>query len=264
MIEKYIKRNKIREIFARLCFRLLNKIERNNNSNPYKNGEFLFIERFSRLYPNKDKIIIFDIGANNGKYSKKIIDIRKKNYELHLFEPQRQCYEILKKKFLDIKYVNLNNFGLSDKNSDVWLYKDKEGSGLASLYQRNFKIINKKMDLKEKISLKKPSDYIKENKIKKINLVKIDIEGNETKCLEGFEKYLSKNYIDFIQFEYGGCNLDSKTTLFEIFTFLENAGFIITKIMPKNLEKREYKPYMENFSYANYLAISQSILKNKF
>ena len=78
--------------------------------------------------------------------------------------------------------------------------------------------------------------------------------------MEGFGSYLNADFIDYIQFEYGGANLDSKTSLMELYKFFKDRGFIVTKVMPKGLEIREYSPFMENFMYSNYVAISIKIL----
>jgi hypothetical protein len=44
------------------------------------------------------------------------------------------------------------------------------------------------------------------------------------------------------------------------FSLLEEKGFCIAKILRKGLELRRWKPYMENFQYSNYVAISNKIL----
>ena len=111
--------------------------------------------------------------------------------------------------------------------------------------------------MSEDIFLKTGCDYIEEHAIKHIDLLKIDVEGHELKVLQGFEKYLSVDFIDYIQFEYGGANLDSHTSLLELYS---KRHFLIAKILPKGLEIRTYQSYMENFMYANYVAISKRIL----
>jgi hypothetical protein len=78
----------------------------------------------------------------------------------------------------------------------------------------------------------------------------------------GFGEYLNGDFIDFIQFEYGGANLDSKTSLLDIYSCLEDRGFIIAKIYPQGLEIRDYKPFMENYCYSNFVAISKKILED--
>ena len=46
----------------------------------------------------------------------------------------------------------------------------------------------------------------------------------------------------------------------EIYNFLNDRGFKIAKMMPNGLELR-YNPYMDNFNYANYVAISSRVLE---
>ena len=99
-----------------------------------------------------------------------------------------------------------------------------------------------------------------ERKIPRINFLKIDIEGHELFAFKGFGRYLNSKFITAIQFEYGGANLDSHTSLMEIYDLLEKGGFEIFKIKPKYLERRKYHPHMENFVYANYIAISKNTL----
>jgi hypothetical protein len=45
----------------------------------------------------------------------------------------------------------------------------------------------------------------------------------------------------------------------EIYGLLQSKGFLIAKVMNKGLVLREYMPYMDNFNYANYVAVSKKI-----
>ena len=145
---------------------------------------------------------------------------------------------------------------MSDGEREATIYYDRETSGLASLYKRD---INKvELSTQETIKLRRLDDYINENEIDRINFIKIDIEGHELDAFRGLGDYLSADFIDAIQFEYGGANLDSHTSLKEIFDTLTNAGFNLYKVMPTHLEYREYRPWMDNFRYANYVALSKS------
>jgi len=90
--------------------------------------------------------------------------------------------------------------------------------------------------------------------------MKIDIEGHELKAFEGVGNYLDKEFIDFIQIEFGEENLDFYTCILEFFNFLETRDFVLYKIMPNYLEPRNWKPFIKNFVYANYVAISKNAL----
>ena len=246
-----------------LLLKIFNKLENNGNANFNYNGEKHFINLFISSISRAKKVCFFDIGANVGEYSSILLEkINSKNIDaqIHLFEPTNSCFKTIHKKFKDINNVYLNNFGASDFDGEAKIYYDKEESGLASLYQRNLNYYNLSMNYSESIILKRLDTYIESEGIEHINFIKIDVEGHELKSLEGFGSYLNADFIDYIQFEYGGANLDSKTSLMELYKFFRDRGFIVTKVMSKGLEIREYSPFMENFMYSNYVAISNKIL----
>lgn len=260
----FVKSPHIKQKLRNACFMIFNLLENNNNGNFQKNGERKFIDNlFMKFRENPDKKrIIFDIGANVGNYSKIITDITEKNgieIELHIFEPTKACFKELESKFDKRNDVFLNNFGVSNAKTSSRIYYDEEKSGLASLYQRNLDSYSISLDNIEEICLERMEDYINEKKISHIDFVKIDIEGHELKAFEGFGEYLRPDFIDYIQFEYGGANLDSNTSLMDLYVFFGEKGFKIAKVMPKGLEIRNYSPIMENYNNANYMAFSKDI-----
>jgi FkbM family methyltransferase len=223
----------------------------------------IFIE-MEKKFLSKICLNMFDIGANVGEYSlmlKEKLQLHNCNYNVHLFEPTKYCFRKIKDKFEGDKRFTLNNFGISNRNSRSTIYYDHEGSGLASLYKRELDLYSIELKENEEIMLRKLDEYIKENDIKHINFIKIDIEGHELKAFEGMGDFLSYNFIDFIQFEYGGANLDSHASLLDFYNLFKDKGFKIAKVMPKGLEIREYASFMDNFQYANYVAISKNVLK---
>ena len=255
------KTNPWREKIISKLLGLIYRLDNTGSGNFEKNGEENFINQFVESN-DKQPLIIFDVGANVGDYSQLLKDKLKtrKNYSLHLFEPQKSCFYDLKKRF-DGDNIIINNFGLSDSAEKAIVYKNEDKSEITSLYKRNLKFYNFDMDKQEEIELRKASDYIKESGIKHINLLKIDVEGHEIKALSGFGEYLNSNFIDYIQFEYGGANIDSHTNLLDFYNLLLPKGYKIAKIMPQYLELRDYNPRLDNFVYQNYVAISEKILE---
>lgn len=251
--------NNFREKFIRKLLGLTYRLDNSGGNSFDRNGEENFINSFVNLVNKKDPVI-FDIGANIGEYSEILVKkFKEAKYSIHLFEPQKNCHTNLNKKFSNNKKTILNNFGLSNKEEIVTMFKNEEKSPFASLYKRNLEFYDLKMNVEEKIELKRADLYIESHDIKHINLVKIDVEGHELVTLDGFGKYLHSDFIDFIQFEYGGANLDSHTNLMDFYNLLEPKGFKICKIMKKNLEYRKYNPRFDNFVYQNYVAVSSVI-----
>lgn len=249
--------SRLQSKFSSILLTLFNRLENNNNADFHTNGEEHFLKEY--IHSLGGEIALFDIGANVGGYSEILIEICKRKglqYHLHLFEPTQACYSILQQKFSRNNNVLLNNVGVSDADSTSEIFYDAEKSGFASLYQRDLSSVNITMNKKETITLVRLDDYVSKLNIQKIDFLKIDIEGHELAAFRGLGTYLNSGFIKAIQFEYGGANLDSGTTLRELYHMLQGAGFQLFKIMKRHLEPRAYELKMENYQYANYVALS--------
>jgi len=256
------KENPLVEKIKSVLFTINNRLDNNNNPDIDTNGESFFLNGFLNSFD--DKVTVFDVGANIGHYSEIISERcceRNLKYDLRLFEPTASCFDELKRKFAGNNGISLNNFGVSDSEKKTVIYYDTQKSGFASLYQRNLSHENINMNKSEEIIIRRLDSYIEETGIRHIDLLKIDIEGHELFAFKGLGKFLNSTFITAIQFEYGGANLDSHTSLKDIYSLLEPAGFEIYKIMRSGLLKRKYSGRMENFQYANFIALSGGFRK---
>lgn len=254
----------VRKKMKSLCLRIFNYLDNNNNVVFDKNGESLFLEYISKYFRKiNDPLVVFDVGANKGDYTEKCIEkfeLNKLKYNIHVFEPTSFSYNKLEGS-IQLPNVTLNNFGLSDVEGKVDIFFDTEGSSLASLYCRKIDNANYEFKGKEEILLKRGSQYCAERGINHIHFLKLDVEGHELNVLRGFENMLRSHSIDFVQFEYGGANLDSKILLRDIFEFFELNNYRIYKIMKNGLVQKKYSPQWENFSYCNYIAAASEIVE---
>lgn len=245
-----------------LALRVFSRVENNGNCNFNTNGEKVFVKSLIEFF-NKhfyDQIIMFDVGANTGEYTKMLLDNSihlNKGASIHVFEPTGSCYQILEERFADCNRVILNKKAVSNDRRTACIYYDKPLSGLASLYKRNLDSFLIEMNQSEIVETIRLDDYIENSGVGHIHFVKIDIEGHEMAAFEGLGAYMRGDFIDFIQFEYGGANLDAHTSLMELYALFEKAGFLLAKVMPKGLDIRPYRPWMDNFQCANYVAISK-------
>lgn len=171
-------------------------------------GDYLMqfeIDYFNSIKDNCE--LIFDVGI--GGFS---IFFDLPNLNVHYFEPFSLSFEDLKNQTITNKKFYLNNFGLSDSEGILPLYSE------GSLFKRIMS--NKIID---HCTVKKGIDYCIENKISKIDFLKIDVEGMETKVLNGFGDFLSN--VRYIQFEYGIGLRDAGSNLGEIMNLLKKYGF---------------------------------------
>ena len=216
------------------------------------------------IFKNPPKILI-DIGAHKGTYTE---EVRKKvhNIECYLFEPSITNIKILNQKFLNDKdKVFINNFALSNKKADAILFSNTPGSGIGSLTKRrldHFKRLGSQgydweMNVEEEVSLIRFDEYWK-NKNQLIDYVKIDVEGHELDVLEGFGDLINK--IKLIQFEFGGCNIDTRTFFQDFWYFFQEKNFLLYRISPRGRRLIEfYTPREENFMTSNYIAVNQNV-----
>jgi FkbM family methyltransferase len=205
------------------------------------------------------KIIFFDCGSNFGFYSLFVASLSKKN-RIFAFEASKNTKLQLDKNILINNFNNIISYNkaIADIENQELIFNVSDNDWESSLTHSDFlsfkseRILSTTID--HEIKLKDfTTDYFL--------IIKIDIEGHELKAFEGFGKYLDGDFVDYIQFEYGGANLDSHTSLMELCKFLEERGFRVAKVMPSGLEIRKYSPFMDNFNYANYVAISNKVVR---
>ena len=253
----------VRKIYHRFRWfpgRLYRKLRfrKNVTVNPAENGELHFANHI--LSGPRQRIIVFDVGANKGEYAGMIGGVLNDggitDFEIHLFEPQQSCFEELKEKFGNDSRFIINPFGLSDFEGKAEIHFDFSGSSAASLFERKDVHLNQKSI----IELKRLDSYAKDNGINTIHLLKIGTEGNERAVLKGSGEFLIPSTIEAIQFEYGGTFLDARVTLAEVVQLLMNRGYKVGKLQQDGVQFRSHLgDFIEDYSYSNYVAVDPNL-----
>jgi len=223
-------------------------------------GEIVLAKRLQKKFEEEKKeLCIFDVGANKGLF----IDLLNENlirsaYHVHAFEPSKVCIEDLEKKYARDPKISVNPFALGDIQGKKELFFDKPGSTLSSFSKRKLGHIRIDFDRSEVVNVNTIDNYCREKKIGHIDLLKIDVEGHELDVLNGAAQNLSGGKIKMISFEFGGCNIDSRTFFKDYYYFLKQYGFNdIFRITPSGfiLPIQKYKEELEQFRTSNYLAV---------
>jgi len=162
------------------------------------NEAILFYPKLKRFYKKvlPTNPTIFDVGANKGQSADFFLSIRP-SARITSFEPNPNLFQFLKQKYQGVKNMTLVNKGASNAKQVLTFYINKldltssfEPLNLDSKYLakkaqvmgvKPSEIISEVLEI-EAISL---SDYIQEQAIEHIDLLKIDTEGHELKCLKG-------------------------------------------------------------------------------
>ena len=203
-------------------------------------------------YTNKKKILnyfksklkdVFLIAIDVGTHKGETIDFFLDNFnikQIFCCEPNTEVFSELnnKKKYQDEK-IKLFNLGLGQLNEEKQLsiLRDSSSSTLnpfnenSKYFKRKKKILNyfsysdEYISKKELVKILKTSDFINQNQIKDIDVLKIDTEGYEYKILKGINNDQFK-FIKFIYFEHHYDLMLNKGYKFrDINDFLVEKGF---------------------------------------
>lgn len=217
-------------------------------------GEVYVLNYISKVYKSTDDVVVFDVGSNIGDYAILLGKYFNANSGIYCFEPSLASFNVLQQKTSGCKNVFLHNIGFGIKSEKIELFFDKLESGLASLYKRRLDHFNINMSKSEIVEINTIDEFCSANGIRHIHFLKMDVEGNELNILYGAKQMIESDSIDFIQFEFGGCNIDSRT-YFQDFFYLLKDRYHIYRILKKGLFQIDtYSEKYEIFTTTNYLA----------
>lgn len=157
------------------------------------NLEYKFYNFLANLkHISKDSFVI-DIGANIGDVTGFLYE--KFEPTIYSYEPNISCYKFMLDRFKDKPKINLFNTAVSNFDGKSNLYFHKNSKGIndvkyiqgATLRPEKDNIDNKKKIEIECINIK---NILEENK--KIDLIKIDIEGSEYSIMPEIINYRDK------------------------------------------------------------------------
>ncbi len=225
-----------------------------NGGNVINSGEVNVLYEINKEI-KKNELIVFDVGANIGNYSKAVLKYCNEfnNVNIHCFEPSKSTFELLKDNLEGKDNIILNNVGLNSMDRETKLYSFAGNSQLSSIYKRELDYCNIPNDGEEKVKLITLDSYCRSNGINYIDFLKIDVEGNEIEVLKGAKEMLEKKNINYIQFEFGGCNIDSRT-YFKDFWDLLSKNYNFYRIMKDGFVKlNNYNILLECFNCSNFL-----------
>ena len=206
--------------------------------NAYINFVFPLVE-LEKLLKTIPKIdVCIDVGSNKGQFA---LLLRKyfSKAKIYSFEPQLNLIKIQKKFLNNTKFFNLC-LGDKSKKSIINITRRKDSS---SLLEPKIKYSDYKIENTMPTKIEKLDNIIKLYN-KKINLLKIDVQGYEYKVLKGSKNNLKK--INFIIIELSSKpNYKNEVSKNKIKNFLKQRNFKLKKIYNKG--------YIGDFWQADFL-----------
>jgi FkbM family methyltransferase len=199
--------------------------------------------------------VVLDVGANVGNYAVEVLNVAAPSVLVHCFEPSVYAFAELSRRFRGISNVLTHNFGLGALEESVPMYADAPGSPLSSTYARRLGFVDLEMRPQENVILRRLDTVCQDLAIDRIDLLKLDVEGAELSVLHGAGELLQRGAIRSIQFEFGGCNIDSRT-FFRDFWELLSPEYRMYRVVHDGLAPiTRYRERLEQFVTTNFVAL---------
>jgi len=221
-------------------------------------GEYFIGEKYwlREYLKNIKRPVVIDVGAHVGDYTRDVLECNQ-GALIFAFEPHPMAY---KKLITNVTSNNIHAFNLAVGNvngiTELYDYDTEDSSVHASLYKDVIEGLHKGKSKSYSVNIIKLDDFLQEKDIDRIDLLKIDTEGNEYNVLLGVESYLRSNKIRAIHFEFNEMNIVSKVSFKDFWDLLDKYKFY--RILPGGelLEIKNYYPVScEIYAFQNIVAI---------
>ena len=251
----YIITNDIRVVFTdedTIIFNEIYKIHEQDRKTPVSHLSFNYDLHSCNLYEiyiykeyeyqdiklEKNDVVV-DIGSNLSTFI--CYALENKASKVYSCEPTSYCLSIINKYFKDNDKVVINDCAISDKNGYTFIDILKEGSGANKISTVDANDKNAYQGChKEKVKTQTFKSFLKNNKIEKIDFLKVDCEGGEIFIFVDENKDFFKNKVHKIAMEYHNEQKDDiiaylKSLNYEVFEKIHNNNdFILGAIYAKN------------------------------
>jgi FkbM family methyltransferase len=213
-----------------------------------RSGENFFLQTYFSDFAHP---VVLDIGAHHGEYARKIIKICR-SAVVYAFEPHPETYKELEQCGQEHGFLTYN-YGLGNRNESttIYDYRHLDGSEHASIYRGVIEELHTQEAIAHPVRMKKLDDILGSFGLTRVNLLKIDTEGNEFEILLGAEHSIRRGMIDVIHFEFNEMNVISRTFFKDFYDFLPEYDFF--RLIPNGaMHIPTYIPWLcEIFAYQN-------------
>ena len=152
--------------------------------NTVLNNSFRLIESYK---PNRTDLVVLDVGANFGYLASVWANSIAAKGKTFAFEPNKNLYSCIEKT-IEVNIASTNfeayNLAVGSKNGSISLN--------ASNFSSNTEAMSAAIETYN-VEMVRLDDFVKDNRLNVIDLIKIDVDGIELDILRGAEHILKQN-----------------------------------------------------------------------
>ncbi len=223
------------------------------------NGERRLIEAFAQGAAHTGLApVIFDVGANVGEWSAHLVErlaaCGAARPILHVFEPAPDVRlgleQRLRAESAKISSLEVRAEAVADAVGEATFSVFGERARRSTLVTLGAESPSAVVD----VAVTSLDAYALARGITRIDLVKIDTEGNDCRVLEGARGLLAKGAIGWAQLEYNHRWIGYRRYLRDVFELVAPFGYWVGKVTPLGIERYQaWHPELESYREGNDL-----------
>lgn len=182
----------------------------------------------------KPDMVIVDIGAHIGYFTRIFSMLVGKNGMVHAFEADPENFELLKKNTKHLKNIKIYQTAISDHTGTIDFYHCEEKAGCHST------LPNQPLDFKMRkirVQAETLDSFLTRENVGQVDVIKMDIEGGEPKAVDGMKDTLSQDKNIALVMEFAPAWIKKTVNPLDFLKKIASYGFDIFAILPNKLEK---------------------------
>lgn len=240
----------IRQVLYRIARKLYCLARYEVANRPESNGEYWLIRQVMR--DARPPIVLVDVGANLGHWTRTAAAIARefdRPLAVFAFEPQSETRKLLAHNTADLPEVKVDSRAMSNYSGAASFYSVQAGAGTNSLHPVSG-------EREEEVIVTMLDEWIAEEKLERISMIKVDVEGFDSLVLEGGRSTFARGYVDVVQFEYNWRWLLNGRSLQWVFDFAKDKPYVVGKLTRSGIVTfDEWHFELDRFFEGNYVLI---------
>ncbi len=260
ILRRFLNENLIVKIYN---FKVLASFKKNNTSHALlKKCDFDDITELTILknFSKEKNIFFIDCGSNYGFYSLFVAGLDTQNKIISV-EASKTTSRVLKKNIdlNNFKNITIYNNALSNIDNEEVIFNESFNDWESSISHKSFELSNQEKILTKKIDTIIEIENIPNNQTL---FIKLDIEGNEFKALEGAYKTI-KEFEPIIIIEFSRFIFNSQNSQIFLNNFLNKFDYEIYNNNKENIQSNKIFELIENLDEKHDTIGNYYLIKKK-
>jgi FkbM family methyltransferase len=192
-----------------------------------------------------------DVGANRGEWTEMLLERAPNLERAVLFEPAGAAAATLREKFAARGQVTVIEAAVGDRECADAPFFVEGGDGEMSTMTLG---ASTPAAVESRVRVTTLDAELARLGIDRVDLLKIDVEGNDLAALRGASGLLRQQSVAVVQWEYGDAWAPSGATLAAALDFLESLGYRSFLLKRDGIYGFDYDTFGDFFTYANFVS----------